>query len=248
VINTVKTTNWTRLKVTFTGVHDDPVIAYLFLPEQTVKPFQCINFIPHSGVFYGINTAESVEYLLAPHIKSGRAVLAVVPKGAGEREWDAHYQRPRLNTVKYREQIVKYATEFSLGLDYLATRDDIDMSKIAYLGVSWGAHGGVIFAAVENRYRSVVFIGGGLRVSDMEKLPEANPINFLPYITPPKLLLNGKYDEDFPFETHAKPLYNLLGKPKKLALLESGHLPPLEQRVSVINNWLDDTLGPVEFK
>jgi len=34
----------------------------------------------------------------------------------------------------------------------------------------------------------------------------------------------------------------------KLTLLKSGHLPPLEQRVSVINNWLDDTLGPVEFE
>lgn len=248
VLETVETPDWTRLKVSFTGVHEDLVLAYLFLPKQATKPFQCINFIPHSGVFYGFNTAETAEYILGPHIKSGRAVLAVVPKGAGEREWGSNYDRPGINTVKYREQTVNYATEFSLGLDYLATRDDIDMGNLAYVGVSWGAAGGLIFAAVEDRYRTVVFIGGGLRKSYEEILPEANPINFLSYIKQPKLLLNGKYDEDFPFETHARPFYNLMREPKELALLEGGHVPPLEQRVSVINNWLDETLEPVKFE
>lgn len=79
-------------------------------------------------------------------------------------------------------------------------------------------------------------------------LPEANPINFAPRIKPPKLLLNGKYDEASPYETEALPLYNLLCEPKRLALLDGGHVPPLEERVPVINKWLDETLGPVKFE
>ena len=94
----------------------------------------------------------------------------------------------------------------------------------------------------------MVFIGGGLVKSYERALAEANPINFLPYIKPPKLLLNGKYDEDFPFETHAKPFYNLMREPKKLALVEGGHVPPLEKRVPIMNAWLDETLGPVLFE
>ncbi|MFQ6093667.1 MAG: alpha/beta hydrolase family protein, partial [bacterium] len=248
VVETRETPDWTRLKITFRGVHDDRVIAYMYLPKRAKKPFQCINFIPHSGVFYGVNIAETTEYIFAPHIKTGRAVLAVVPKGAVEREWGSNYLEPEINTVRYREETVKYATEFSLGLDYLATRDDIDMGKLAYVGVSWGAHCALMSAAVEIRYRTVVFIGGGLEKSDEQKLPGANPINFLPYIKPPKLLLNGKYDETFPFETHARPFYNLMREPKKLALVEGGHTPPLEQRVPVLNQWLDETLGPVKFE
>lgn len=139
--------------------------------------------------------------------------------------------------------------EFSLGLDYLGTRDDIDKNKIAYFGVSWGAQGpGLIGAAVDERYRAIIFIGSGVHEQDMKKLPEVNPINFAAYLKPPKLLLQGKYDENTPFEICGRPLYRLLREPKEFVLLEGGHLPPLEARVPVINKFLDETLGTVRFE
>ncbi len=131
----------------------------------------------------------------------------------------------------------------------MATRDDIDMERLAYIGVSWGAAGpGLIFAAIENRYRSVIFMAGGMYPSNRQKLPEVNPINFVPYIKPPKLLLNGRYDEAFPLETEARPLYKLLREPKQFSLVDAGHVPPLEKRVPIINKWLDETLGSVKFE
>ncbi len=78
-------------------------------------------------------------------------------------------------------------------------------------------------------------------------LPEVNPINYAPYIKVPKLLLNGKQDEEHLYKTRALPLYNLLQEPKKLAMVNGGHLPSLEVRVPIINNFLDETLGPVKF-
>lgn len=249
VVEATETTDWTREKVTFTGVNGDRIIAYLYLPKQAVKPYQCLNFIPGSNVFYASTIPGNAEWLLAPHIKTGRAVLAVVPKGAVEREWGPDYNAPELHSVRYREEIILYATEFSLGLDYLSNRDDIDMDKIAYVGLSWGAQDGPIFTSVENRYSSAIFIGGGiLKEYDLLKLPEANPINFAPRITCPVLLLNGKYDEVFPYEITARPYYNLLPEPKQLALFEGGHCPTLEVRVPVINKWLDETLGPVKYE
>jgi tRNA A-37 threonylcarbamoyl transferase component Bud32 len=250
VVETAETADWTREKVLFNGVDAERMIAYLFLPRRASMPYQCLNFIPHSGVLLGgVHTAEAAEYIFAPHLKSGRAVLAVVPKGAKEREWPLGYVRPEIGTVKYRELVRRYVTEFSLGLDYLETRDDIDMSKIAYVGVSWGAQGpGLICPVVDKRYRSVIWIGSAVDQEDMEKLPEANPINFAPYLKPPKLLLQGKYDENAPMEIYARPLYELLREPKKLVLVEGGHFPPLEARVSVINKFLDETLGAVKFE
>lgn len=248
VVEKKDTPDWTREKILFTGVQSDRITAYLYLPKRAAKPFQCINFVPGSDVFYARRVPEEAEWLLGPQIKSGRALMAVVPKGALEREDRPAYIPPELSSVNYRQRVVLHATEFSLGLDYLATRDDIRLNKLAYLGLSWGAGSRLIFAAVDDRYRSVILLGGGIGHIFRQILPEANPINFAPRIKPPKLLLNGKYDEVCPYEAEALPLYNLLSEPKRLALLDGGHVPPLEERVPIINKWLDETLGPVKFE
>ena len=87
----------------------------------------------------------------------------------------------------------------------------------------------------------------GLNPRNRTALPEANAINFVPYIKAPTLLLNGRHDEAVTLETWARPLYNLLTEPKKLVLVDGGHVPPMETIVPIINEWLDQTLGPVKF-
>jgi formylglycine-generating enzyme required for sulfatase activity/predicted Ser/Thr protein kinase len=250
LIKTEKSANWTKEKVTFSGLDDERIIAYLFLPTNAAKPYQCLNWVPHGGVMDGSQFVDDAAiHAFAPQVKSGRALFAIVPKGGRERPRDPAYTWPDIETVKYRELVIHYATEFSLGLDYLEIRDDIDIDRLAYIGTSWGSAGqGIIFAAVENRYRSVIFIAGGIGAYNVEKLPEVNPINFAPYIKVPKLLLNGRYDEAFPPETEALPFYRLMGEPKQLSLVDAGHVPPIEKRVPIINKWLDETLGPVKFE
>ena len=96
---------------------------------------------------------QSVEIHLAPCIKSGRAVLAVVLKGYLGRDWPANYTEPPPTKIEYRDQIVNWITDLSRGLDYLETRNDLDTSRIAYFGSS--AKGfRLILPAVETRYRT----------------------------------------------------------------------------------------------
>jgi pimeloyl-ACP methyl ester carboxylesterase len=77
-------------------------------------------------------------------------------------------------------------------------------------------------------------------------LPEAANFNFAPYIRPPKLVVNGRHDEEHPWLTRGLPLWNLLRAPKELVLLDGvGHHPPVELRVAPINAFLDRVLGPV---
>jgi dienelactone hydrolase len=147
--------------------------------------------------------------------------------------------------VQFRQELVSHATELRRGLDYLETRPDIDRTRLAYVSVSWGAGSRLPFAAVEPRFRSVVLIGGGIDEQFLSVLPEANNINFAPRIGAPKLLLNGRYDEEHPWERRGLPLWRLLRAPKRLELVEGGHIPPAEARVPVINAWLDETLGRV---
>ncbi len=250
IVETVETPDWKREKLTFEGVGGDRIVAYLYLPKRAKAPYHCINYVVSSTVFFARTAAEEVEAILGSQIKAGRAVLAVVPRGALEREWPGHSAFPpqdRRHTVEARDEIVLRVTEFRMGLDYLETREEIDTGSIAHIGFSWGSQWrAIILNAVEPRIRSTIFIGGGL--SYQELLPEANPVNFAPRITHATLILNGKYDEEIPYEPYARSLFELLPGPKRLELVESGHPPPLEIRNPIINQWLDETLGPVIFE
>ena len=171
--------------------------------------------------------------------------MAVVPKGALEREWPVSTRPPQRGTVEERDRVILRITEFRIGLDYLETRDEIDMDRITHVGFSWGALGrALILTAIESRIRSSVFIGGGLFPTG--KLPEVDAVNFVPRIREPVLLLTGRYDEEHPYEPEARSLLELLRAPKRLELVESGHLPPVEIRNPIISAFLDETLGPVE--
>lgn len=249
LVETVETPDWTREKLTLAGVEDgDRVIAYLWLPQRTEPPYQLINYFASSTVYYGRTVAEEVEAILSPQIKGGRAVMAVVQKGAIERVWPGHSNFPpagRRGTVEARSEQILRITEYRMGLDYLETRPEIDMDRIAHAGFSLGAvTNALILIAIEPRIRSAVLIGGGVRALDF--LPEVRAVNFVPRIRIPVLVLTGKYDQEIPYDPFARTLYEMLTGPKRLELVDSGHLPPLEIRSPIISDWLDETLGPVE--
>jgi hypothetical protein len=60
------------------------------------------------------------------------------------------------------------------------------------------------------------------------------------------LVLTGKYDEESPYEPYVRLLIEQLRAPKRLELVDSGHLPPVEIRNPIISDFLDETLGPVD--
>jgi hypothetical protein len=188
---------------------------------------------------------DSVEMFVAPFIKSGRAVFAVVLKGYMERPFPNNYVPPENSTVEFRKQVVNWITDLRLGLDYLETRDDLDKQKIGFLGISNGANVGLVLTAIENRYKTLTFISAGLEKDFRSRLPETSPIKFASQIRKQKFLINGKYDETFPYNTDAKPLIKLLREPKKIVTYEGGHIPTVEFYVPQVNEWFDETLGKV---
>jgi hypothetical protein len=76
----------------------------------------------------------------------------------------------------------------------------------------------------------------------------ADPFHFAPRVKLPLLMLNGRGDFSYPLETSAAPLFRLLGTPephKRLAVFESGHVPPPIEVSREVVGWLDRYLGPV---
>jgi hypothetical protein len=249
VVETIETDEYSREKIAYTGAHDERAIAYLYLPKNAQKPYQAINYVPGGAAFYGgLQPTEGFEFgLFSPHIRSGRAVMVTIYKGCPERPWPVEQRPADRKSVKYRDAIVSFITDVSSGLDYLETRADIDAGKIALMNVS-SSFLGLILAAVEPRFRAAAFPGFGVYKRQLDYILEANPIYFAPHIRMPKLTLNGRYDEDFPFEAAAEPLYRLFREPKRLELYDGGHIPPIEVAVPAINRWLDESLGTVRYK
>jgi hypothetical protein len=183
---------------------------------------------------------------MAPFVRAGRAVFGVVLEGYIERLPPEGSVRPANTTVEFAELTINRITDLRRGLDYLESRSDVDMQRIAAIAPSAGSILGLIMGAIEPRYRAFVFIGAGLPASYRTITAAANPINFAPHIRAPKLILQGRYDEDTPLRTATEPFFKLLSEPKILTLFEGGHVPSIEVVMGTTSGWLDEQLGRID--
>ena len=237
---------WQREKITYAGANDGRAMAYLYLPKNVKPPFQVIHYIPGSSAFRSFTIPQYEELILSPHIKAGRAVFVVVLEGYVERKWPPGYESPDMSSVKFRAQVVSWVTDLRRGLDYLETRNDVAMDKVAFWNKSQVIY--IVVPAVETRYRSVILESDGVTPRWLNCIPEANPVYFAPHIRAPKVMISGRYDEVWPFKSASEPLYKLLSEPKRFEVFNGGHSVPLEISVPIVNAWLDKTLGPVLHK
>jgi formylglycine-generating enzyme required for sulfatase activity/dienelactone hydrolase/predicted Ser/Thr protein kinase len=243
--------HWRVENVSFAAAYgDERVPARLFLPRNASPPYQTIVLFPSA---YALNAGSSSKLDLSTFdfiMRSGRALLYPVYQGTFERHlWDPALPNARpdraLPNVR-RDMQVQQAKDFFRAVDYLATRPDVDMTRLGYYSLSMGAYFGPIPVALEPRVKVAVFASAGMRYNYP---PEIQPANFAPRVKVPVLIINGKNDFQNPPASPAR-LLELLGSPpgqKKLVLLEGGHVP--NDRLGVIRNvldWYDTYLGPVK--
>ena len=231
---------WTRTAVTFDAAYGgERVRAHLFLPRGARPPYQTVLFFGGSDVF---RLASSRDMALGPAemiLRSGRAFLYPVYKGTYERQMEVTGAQGR------RERRIAVYRDLARSIDYLETRADIDRNRLAFYGISAGAHAGVFLTALESRFKASVLQGMGL---DEVLPPELDLRNFAPRVRVPTLLLCGRYDFELPYETAQRPLFQLLGveaRHKRHAAVESGHSVPTNVVLGEVLPWLDRYLGPV---
>jgi len=106
------------------------------------------------------------------------------------------------------------------------------------MGLSWGAAMGPVAMAVEPRLKAGIVVVAGLLFQ--HALPEVDTIHYAPRVRSPVLMLNGKYDFFFPYETSQLPYFELLGTPPEHKKIPTTGLARESLR------WLDEYLGPVD--
>ena len=65
-------------------------------------------------------------------------------------------------SIFYRDHVVMWVKDVRRTLDYLATRPDIDSTRFANYGISFGGRMAGLVPAVEPRLKAVVVVIGGL--------------------------------------------------------------------------------------
>jgi eukaryotic-like serine/threonine-protein kinase len=235
-----------RQKITFAAAYGgERMMAYLFLPRDAKPPYQVVVVFPGSG---SIETRSSASLELGRFDflqKTGRAVLWPIYKGTYERGGDLHSDYPAATTF-YKDHVIMWAKDLGRSLDYAETRKDLDSSRIAYYGLSWGGAMGAILPAVEPRIKTNVLYVAGFTFQ--HALPEADQINYVTRVRQPTLILNGELDFFFPPETSQEPMFELLGTPdahKKRLVFPGGHSVPRADMIKESLLWLDRYLGPV---
>jgi formylglycine-generating enzyme required for sulfatase activity/dienelactone hydrolase len=239
--------DWREERISFDAAYNNQrMAAYLFLPKRVRPPYQAVIFFPSARVV-GLHDSRRLgdtvyfDYV----VQSGRAVIYPVYQDTYERT--IHMTQP--GAAQDMELTVQRYKDMARSLDYLATRPDIDTSKVAYLGVSMGSAFGVIYATLaQDRLRTAVLLDGGFFLDKAP--PGGDQIDFAPRLHIPVLMVNGRYDFSFSLERSQNPLFAMLGtraSEKHHVVMETPHDVSAQRATLVpeVVGWLDKYLGPV---
>lgn len=238
-----RTRLWTRERVQLdAGYGSERLPVHLYLPTTGSPPYQVVVYWPGWDTFWLSNVDEYAARQIDFIVKSGRALAFPVYKGTFERRLP-EARRPPFDTVQYRDNTIDTVKELRRTLDYLETRSEIDRQAIGFFGYSWGGVNGPTAMAQEPRIKVGVIDIGFL--PKMSSTPEVDPVNALPRVRQPTLLLSGEFDSMIPVE-NARRYFSLIGTPPadtRHAIAIGGHFIPREVLIRESLDWLDRYLG-----
>jgi dienelactone hydrolase len=127
--------------------------AYLVVPKAPGK-FAAILF-GHWG------NGTRAEFLPEAELYAQVGAVSLLPDYPWDRPEPSYrginnLQHPEEDLQTYAQAVV----DLRRGLDLLLARPDVDSTRIAYVGHSYGAQWGAILAAVDHRMRTAVLMGG----------------------------------------------------------------------------------------
>jgi dienelactone hydrolase len=250
---------YTRDRVVFQTRENLSAIGYLLLPKDRPRPLPAI--VCFSGHGRGVDdivgiapdgtqqlargTGYAKEYALQC-VEHGYATLALEQLGFGaRRDAAARKAGPAENSCRPAACAALLFGQTMIGLrvwdamraiDYLATRPEVDMQRIATLGASGGGTTSLFTAALDDRVRVGVVSAYFNTFRDSIVCISHCPDNYVPglvrdmemsdvagLVAPRALFIeSGRLDRIFPIEgsrrsvEHAKQIYDSLGVPERL--------------------------------
>lgn len=168
VVDARETPDYIREKIVFTGVRDSRVPGYLAIPKTGSPPYPLILQM-HGGVPEGKEAFwdERLPYVdkavTRALLQAGFAVLTLDAQYHGERHTPNDYVSgtgeilfQRGWKYKFLDLVVQSTVEYRRALDYLATRPEIDTTRIGAHGYSLGGMMTTYLTAADPRIKASV--------------------------------------------------------------------------------------------
>lgn len=146
--------------ITFASPKGGRVPAYLIVPPGK-GPFAGIVF-QHWGL--GDRSSFLPDALLLA--ETGAVSLLIDAPFRRPEPWRKDYDSDWSKPENDRDMYIQTVVDLRRALDLLSARADVDVRRIAYIGLSFGAHMGGILAAVEKRFKAFVLMGGLVSLSE----------------------------------------------------------------------------------
>ena len=228
--------------ITYASPKGGRVPAYLVVPQGKG---------PFGGIVFGHwGNGNRTEFLPEAELYARAGAISILPAYPWTRPSPWYHGISGLEDAKkdveaYTQAIIDLRRAF----DLLLGRSDVDKSRIAYIGHSYGAQWGAILTAVDRRMKTSILVGG-VPDADANYLKSENPmlvealrddhlrgmlqryaegvqaldaIRYIKYAAPIPILFQFARFEQYFTESDAKRYFETAGEPKQLKWYDTGH-------------------------
>lgn len=160
---------------------------------------------------------------------------------------DAPFRRPGYSELTADQMYVQTVVELRRAVDLLASRPDVDMNRLGYVGHSFGATMGGVLAGVEKRISAYVLMAGHPQISRAEfEAPPSDPrldaIHYIGHASPSALLFQFAEKDEYITREAALQFYEAGSDPKAIQWYDASHELNDQAHLDRIE-WLSRQLG-----
>ena len=192
-----------------------------------------------------VRTGAVVMTISAPPVRTGRSWISFTPQD--------------------RKDQIQLMVDLRRGVDLLSRHEDVDSTRLGYIGYSYGAAMGGLLAGIEPRIKAYgLMVGDGGLVNHftdgdqpvggfetiapearevwLEAMEPIEPIHFVGQASPSSLFFqNARFDSSVA-ESEALAYQAAGSEPKKVAWYDSGHGLPSQAYTDMVN-WMSEQIG-----
>lgn len=223
------TTTFRREKFVIDGWRGSRVPGLIAVPKAAAAPAPVIMLVDGIGGWkerwWQHSSWNRGRLLVDSLITSGFAVVMIDAPASGERTYENDYETAEVfirKPAQLRDLVLQNTIEHRRVLDYLATRADIDTTRIGVAGLSLGGMVTFVLGAVEPRIKA-----GAAGLTPLWRFgPVTSAATYASHVEMPLLMLMGRTDSYYA-AADVDQVYGLLRSDvKHLVWYDVGHRLP----------------------